>query len=579
MKKLLFFILVLAIATNLSARKTVVLPDVQKPHQIVVDGSELYIFDEAEYSLHIYTISPFALKAKIGQKGDGPHDFKYLPFVYVQPEALACTDFTKTVWFSKKGEVLKVKNYTEFSDFDLNSEMLLFPVKEFFLRITADHGWDKRHVYLLDSGFKTIKELYEGPFFWQTGLPVLYRTDTIAYKDLILIADTQKGIYFEVFDVKGYHIRTIDKSQDVEQIPDRPLLHQYCVSEDKIYAVTYKIEDDKTEMIVLDLEGTILQRHYLPLASIRPKRGVLRYDLFVVDQDKLYELIQNSETGKWELLITNLNQENSPGLMGPYFGQKPPGKTPEIFAPGIVSTEEFREFSGTFTPDGKEYYFFRFADDAGMMMSQLLEEGWTAPKPAPFNTKHIDNEPHITPDGQFMFFNSNRPFPGSDSERRPTQIWFMERLDDSWSEPQHLCEGMFVTSSRNGNVYLNDGITRLVKGKFAPFQKIAGALNFPLDGWQQGRHSSIVPDESFLIFDTQPVGSEWNADENLFVCFRLEDGSWSESFDLGGKLNLPGGKMLATFSPDSKYLFFCNRGDIYWVDARIIEELKPAKLN
>ena len=54
-----------------------------------------------------------------------------------------------------------------------------------------------------------------------------------------------------------------------------------------------------------------------------------------------------------------------PVLKGPYLGQKQPGMTPEIFAPGIVSTEKFREFSGTFTPDGKEYYFFRFADGGG----------------------------------------------------------------------------------------------------------------------------------------------------------------------------------------------------------------------
>ncbi|MCJ7579480.1 MAG: hypothetical protein MUP98_02980 [Candidatus Aminicenantes bacterium] len=275
---------------------------------------------------------------------------------------------------------------------------------------------------------------------------------------------------------------------------------------------------------------------------------------------------------------TSVQSDNFPVLHGLYFGQKPPGKTPKIFAPGIVSTENFREFSGSFTPDGKEYYFFRFADDAGMMMSKLLDEGWTEPKPALFNTKYIDNEPHITLDGKYLYFNSNRPYPGNESERRPTQIWYMERSADSWGTPQHLCEGMFVTSSQNGNVYLNDGITRLVNGKFVPIQTIEGALNSPPDGWQRGRHSSIAPDESFLIFDTQPMDSEWNADENLFVCFRKKDGSWSQAFDLGSKLNLPGGKMLATISPDHKYMFFCNNGDIYWVDIKIIDELKAGNL-
>jgi hypothetical protein len=127
------------VATNLYAQETIILQDVQKPHQVAVDGNDLYIFDEADYSLHIYSISPFALKLKFGKKGEGPQDFKCLPFVYVLPEALACTDFTKTILFSKNGNFLKVKEYTDFEDFDLNSEMLLIPIKEHYLRITADH--------------------------------------------------------------------------------------------------------------------------------------------------------------------------------------------------------------------------------------------------------------------------------------------------------------------------------------------------------------------------------------------------------------------------------------------------------
>ena len=46
---------------------------------------------------------------------------------------------------------------------------------------------------------------------------------------------------------------------------------------------------------------------------------------------------------------------NFPILKGPYLGQEPPGLKPEIFAPGIISTKKFKEFSGTFSPDGKEY--------------------------------------------------------------------------------------------------------------------------------------------------------------------------------------------------------------------------------
>ena len=92
----------------------------------------------------------------------------------------------------------------------------------------------------------------------------------------------------------------------MEEVSGRARLHQFSVSDGRIYATTYKKIDGKTEMIILDLEGRILRRLYLPLTSIRPQRGVLRYDLFTVSQGKLYELVQNSAKGAWELLVTDL---------------------------------------------------------------------------------------------------------------------------------------------------------------------------------------------------------------------------------------------------------------------------------
>ncbi len=307
MKKCFLVILALTVAVNLSAQKTIVLPDLQQPHQIVVDGNDLYIFDEADYSLRVYTISPLALKWKFGRKGDGPQEFKYLPFVYMQPESLACTDFTKIIWFSKKGEIQKAMEFSDLKDFDLNSEMLLIPVKKNFLRITADHGQHERHVFLVDSKFNTIKELYKGPFIWESNAPVHHRTDTLSSQGLVFVSDTLKGFHITIFDDKGNLLQTIDKNQEVEQVSDHPLLHQFCVSDKKIYATTYFKKDNKTEMIILDLKGKILRRLYLPLTSLRPQRGVLRHDLYSVGRDKLYELVQNKETGKWELLITDLD--------------------------------------------------------------------------------------------------------------------------------------------------------------------------------------------------------------------------------------------------------------------------------
>jgi len=45
--------------------------------------------------------------------------------------------------------------------------------------------------------------------------------------------------------------------------------------------------------------------------------------------------------------------------------------------------------------------------------------------------------------------------------------------------------------------------------------------------------------------------------------------------DLGQKINSLRYALCPAVTPHGKYMFFIGQGDIYWVDARLIEELKP----
>ena len=59
----------------------------------------------------------------------------------------------------------------------------------------------------------------------------------------------------------------------------------------------------------------------------------------------------------------------------------------------------------------------------------------------------------------------------------------------------------------------------------------------------------------------------------------MADGSWTKSINLGDKINSSMEEICASVSGDGKYLFFHSmrngNGDIYWVDAKILEELRP----
>ena len=69
-------------------------------------------------------------------------------------------------------------------------------------------------------------------------------------------------------------------------------------------------------------------------------------------------------------------------LTGDYLGQTPPGSTPVIFAPGIVSTAGKNEHTLSFSPDGTEMFLTRDPDRVTMVMRRQENGEWTEPQTA-----------------------------------------------------------------------------------------------------------------------------------------------------------------------------------------------------
>jgi hypothetical protein len=86
--------------------------------------------------------------------------------------------------------------------------------------------------------------------------------------------------------------------------------------------------------------------------------------------------------------------------------------------------------------------------------------------------------------------------------------------------------------------------------------------------YENQTHPCIGPDSSYIIFDINVENG------SLFVSFKDNNGKWGEAIDLtrhGFKPDIRG----AYISPDGKYLFFSYNGDIWWVDIKVIENLRP----
>ena len=97
-----------------------------------------------------------------------------------------------------------------------------------------------------------------------------------------------------------------------------------------------------------------------------------------------------------------LAEDDFPALSGPYLGQKPPGMTPEVFAPGVVSRDGI-QMKLTMTADGSEILYTE-RDPATNAVSFIIRrrtgDSWSEPVVLPYSREYMEIEPSLSPDGK-----------------------------------------------------------------------------------------------------------------------------------------------------------------------------------
>lgn len=261
--------------------------------------------------------------------------------------------------------------------------------------------------------------------------------------------------------------------------------------------------------------------------------------------------------------------DDFPTLTGPYLGQKPPGRSPELFAPGIVASGHA---SVTISNDGTEIYW---ADDR-IYLTRYESGRWTKPEPLPFSTEDThDDSPKLSPDNRKLYFNSDRPRRPGDSRRE--RIWCAERTAGAWGEPRPLGPEINdahlhwqVSVDREGRLYFGSErqgtkgkddvfVAEPRDGGYAPPVSLNGAVN-------SSAHEGspfVAADGRYLIF---------LRDSDLWVSFRGNDGRWEPA----QRLPAPEGAACPYVSPDGEHFFFLRFDQdasgayhprVYWMDA------------
>ena len=156
---------------------------------------------------------------------------------------------------------------------------------------------------------------------------------------------------------------------------------------------------------------------------------------------------------------------------------------------------------------------------------------------------------------------------------------------------------MIQLSGRDGGFGKNDIYwTKLVDGVYTEPVNVGEAIN------SQASEGDlfVAPDESYIIFVSSDRPFAFGRGD-LYVSFRKEDGTWTSAKNMGEGINTEYTEYCPVVSPDGRYLFFTSYrtvdddptagrtyddireayrkpgtglGDIYWVDAGVIDKLR-----
>ncbi len=336
--KLIALIIMLPLLVNMTfATKVVPLPDLLQPELIRVDENQMYITEGA--NIYIYSLKDFHLIKKFGKQGEGPQEFMTgvgvvgVMWMEIQPDHIFIHTMGKISTFSKQGTFIKEKKIS------LAYGAVMHPIGNRFVGIgfPSEKGIRYWTFNIYDSNLNIIKEMYryERTFYPGRDIDLLgiRMPDFCVYDKKIFVADTLKTGAIYVFDQNGNQLYSInpgyEKVEITREVEKRlrdnssagrqrqfyemykhkikfpkyfPAMRFMTAADGKLYIMTYKTKEDKTQFLIFTTKGTFLKKVFLPIKDME----VRYFCPFTIKNNKLYHLYDNENTEGWELHITTI---------------------------------------------------------------------------------------------------------------------------------------------------------------------------------------------------------------------------------------------------------------------------------
>ena len=279
-----------------------------------------------------------------------------------------------------------------------------------------------------------------------------------------------------------------------------------------------------------------------------------------------------------------------------YFGLTPPGITPIVFAPGIVSDSNWAEHCQiAVSPDGKEIYWSLWTaeyktEDGSKNTEQIFYSNfkngkWSKPALAEFikgNPHGLNGGPVFSLDGKKLFFYQVKsPWVSSDMDS-----YYVEKNNGEWStEPINIGEPYNTSNQDYSPIFTSQGIAyKNHFGKITQYTYKNNKFTFKdstviYEDFRQAWNFYLSPNEEYIIFADRHDGGY--GDYDLYISFKNDDYTWCKPINMGDKINTNMRERFPIVSPDGKYLFFMRHTktqDFFWVSTSVIEKLKKEVL-
>jgi hypothetical protein len=349
LKKVVFVSLMVLGFSLLFSKNIGPVPGVLKPNMMEVAGDELYIVEGAVIS--VYSLNGLQLLRQFGREGEGPGELKVVPYynnrLRVFPDFILAESVDKLIYFSKKGTVIKQIGKPVESGF-------FTPVGKNFVGKKVKRDPEQKTTFVVIALYGPehyeIRELYRQKFAQQgsgRNVTIQLFSDLLNFQvwdNKIFIEKSPEGFLIDVFDSNGNTLYQINRDYEkikvtgahkeaaIKEIKEDPTIKRRIkqfgswenllkmmkftfpeflppiqnieIADERIYARTFQKKNNKEEYIVMDLEGKMLRKTYIPrVHPLSLKDQLIGVKMAVIKNDKLYYLKENEEQEVWELHV------------------------------------------------------------------------------------------------------------------------------------------------------------------------------------------------------------------------------------------------------------------------------------